>query len=128
MSNIEAGTSWTLKEEQSVYKVLYVGSTRFSNYVKLDGLFNGWDLISEHDFLSKFKQFETNNSEIEKLISQAVKEERDRFFSLSVNEFLVQKLDYKNENTTIYLSNKKLVDEREMKLMDWVDLGVQGDD
>ena len=53
---------------------------------------------------------------------QGVKTERNRVFSLSVNEFLVEKLNHNNENTVICLNDKKLVDEQEMRLMDWVDL------
>lgn len=67
IENIEVGTDWTLKEEQPVYKVVSVGSDGFSEYVKLDGLFNGWDLISRAEFLRKFKQVETVDVEREKL-------------------------------------------------------------
>ena len=59
MNDVNSNTQWVLKESEKIYTVLSVKKDNFTqDWVKLDSLYNGWDIISRLEFLQKFKQLE----------------------------------------------------------------------
>ena len=66
MNEVNNNTRWVLKESEKIYTVLYTKNDGFTqNWIKLDSFYNGWDLISRHEFLLKFKEIKSENTLID---------------------------------------------------------------
>lgn len=66
MNEVNNNTRWILKESEKIYTVLYTKNDGFTqDWVKLDSLYNGWDLISRHEFLLKFRELKLENTLID---------------------------------------------------------------
>lgn len=66
MNEVNNNTRWVLKESEKIYTVLYTKNDGFTqDWIKLDSLYNGCDLISKHEFLLKFKEIKSENTLID---------------------------------------------------------------